>query len=409
MRNLLLGTTMLGLFFLLTGCGSEKEGCKPYCDGRECGPDLCGGICPPGCVAGESCNKATGRCECIPECSGKECGPDGCGEKCAPGCDVGENCNETTGQCECVPACSGKECGPDGCGGTCPPGCDAGETCNEATGQCEGCTPDCAGKECGPDGCGGTCPPGCGAGESCNNGLCEPVTTELTWVQIQGGTYMMGSDTGNAYEQPVHQVTVPDFEMTMTDVTVEKYAACVDAGACTAPDTGSYCNWEVAGREDHPVNCVDWFQAVDCCAWAGGRLPSEAEWEYAARSEGQDITYPWGDETATCQYAVMDDGGNGCGEDRTWPVCSKPAGNTDQGLCDMAGNVWEWVQDWYHDSYDGAPDDGSAWESPAGTYRVLRGGCWSNDADYLRASVRLRDDPPLRRSGDGFRCARSVE
>ena len=123
------------------------------------------------------------------------------------------------------------------------------------------------------------------------------------------------------------------------------------------------------------MNCLDWQQAVDFCAWAGGRLPSEAEWEYAARSGGPSSSYkyPWGNDAATCTYAVMDDGGYGCGTGRTWSVCSKPAGNTSQGLCDMSGNVWEWVEDWYHGDYTGAPTDGSAWVSPT---RLVPGVSW---------------------------------
>ena len=221
---------------------------------------------------------------------------------------------------------------------------------------------------------------------------------------------MMGSDSGESDELPVHQVTVPAFEMTMTEVTVAQYQACVDTGACTEPDdftVDSYCNWGQAGREDHPVNCVDWFQAVAFCSWVGGRLPSEAEWEYAARGGGQDITYPWGNDSPSCTYAVLYEGGYGCGMDRTWAVCSKPAGNTAQGLCDMAGNVFEWVQDWYHSNYNGAPWDGSAWESPSHSYRVLRGG--SFNANYARrAADRDNSAPALRYGSLGLRCARDA-
>ena len=141
-----------------------------------------------------------------------------------------------------------------------------------------------------------------------------------------------------------------------TEVTVGQYRACVKAGACSEPDTGKYCNWNESGREDHPINCVDWNQARTFAKWVGGDLPSEAQWEYAARSGGRDWKYPWGNESASCEYAIMDDGGNGCGKDRTWAVCSKPKGNSKQGLCDMAGGVWEWVRDEYK-SYDSNKTD----------------------------------------------------
>ncbi|HRV17242.1 MAG TPA: bifunctional serine/threonine-protein kinase/formylglycine-generating enzyme family protein [Myxococcota bacterium] len=236
--------------------------------------------------------------------------------------------------------------------------------------------------------------------------------SDLEWVRIPGGSFSMGSNDGDPDddEQPVHRVTVPTFEMSKTQVTVDQYMACVDAGACTAPDTGDYCNWGPSGRGKHPINCVDWHQAQAYAKWAGGRLPSEAEWEYAARSGGRDWKYPWGNEDATCERAVMWESGtgNGCGRGSTWPVCSKPRGNTTHGLCDMAGNVWEWVQDWYHDSYNGAPTDGSAWESPTGSSRVVRGGSWFNFAGRVRAAYRGNGDPGIRYVNLGLRLARSV-
>jgi iron(II)-dependent oxidoreductase len=192
-------------------------------------------------------------------------------------------------------------------------------------------------------------------------------------------------------------VTVPSFEMLKTEVTVNQYKACVDAGKCDKPrdkSDSSYCNWGYSDRGNHPINCVDWSQARAYCQWTGGRLPSEAEWEYAARGGGKSRKYPWGDQTATCDYAVMSgEGKNGCGQDRTWPVCSKQSGDTIQGLCDMAGNVWEWVEDLYHDTYKGAPADGSAWTSGGEEKRVIRGGSWDYGyPDFLRASNRNRNN-----------------
>jgi formylglycine-generating enzyme required for sulfatase activity len=212
---------------------------------------------------------------------------------------------------------------------------------------------------------------------------------------------------------PEHWVTVPTFEMTETEVTVAQYEVCVnDGGACTAPGTGTNCNWNDSGYEDHPVNCVDWNQARDFCAWAGGRLPTEAEWEYAARSRGpsSSYTYPWGTASATCSYAVMDDNfphNDGCGTGRTWSVCSKPAGNTVQGLCDMAGNVWEWVEDDYHSDYTYAPADGSAWvDSPRASDRVSRSGGFGYNAVFMRAASRVYNYPSDSNYDLGFRCAR---
>jgi iron(II)-dependent oxidoreductase len=210
-----------------------------------------------------------------------------------------------------------------------------------------------------------------------------------------------------SYTQPVHAVTVGAFELTKTEVTVSQYAACVTAGACTAPATGNQCNWEVAGYEEHPVNCVDWDQSRAFCTWAGGRLATEAEWGHAARSGGQEIDYPWGNEMATCVYAVMYEGGSGCGTGRTMAVCSKPAGNSAQGVCDLAGNVREWVEDDWHGAYTGAPANGSAWiDNPRGSARVVRCGSLSSDDHHLRASFRYFDDPSVQHYGLGLRCAR---
>ena len=207
----------------------------------------------------------------------------------------------------------------------------------------------------------------------------------------------MGAADLGANSRP-HQVAVRAFQMAKTLVTKAQYQACINAGICTAPT----CLWPAeAGEENLPVVCVTWDEARQFSQWAGGRLPSEAEWEYAARSAGKDWKYPWGNEDATCEKAVT----LGCAR-RAAPVCSKPAGNTQQGLCDMMGDAWEWVQDWYHASYDAAPTDGSAWESPAASDRVIRGGSWKFDAGFARSANRFVLGPGNRRDALGFRPAR---
>ena len=245
----------------------------------------------------------------------------------------------------------------------------------------------------------------------------------IEWVTISGGEFKMGSGSGDGDERPVHRVRVGTFEMAKTEVTFAQYRECVEAGACTSAhvsDGTCYLGVKTGGveqgklpaslqRDNQPVVCIDWEQARSFSEWIGGRLPSEAEWEYAARSAGKDWKYPWGDAVATCKLAVMYGGGPnwGCGRDISWPVCSKTAGNTAQGLCDMAGNVWEWTQDWYHGSYDGAPSDGSAWESPAGSFRVFRGVSWFVVAGLLRAAIRGIGVPGLRYRLLGLRPVRS--
>ncbi len=367
-----------------------------------------------GCCAGDPCAEKS-RCvgvegsvcgpirfepeeECTPDCTGRVCGPDGCGGTCRPGCTgLTEYC---TGAGQCEDDCAGMQCGISPIAGYDCGSCPGGQVC--FVGAC--CAPDCApGAPCDqPDGCGRAC--GCPNEQVCVSGSCLDA-----WIAIQGGSFMMGSDSGYDNEAPVHQVVVAWFEMYRSEVTVGQYRACVNAGTCTAPlDASDYpvCNWGQPARDHHPVTCLDWNQASAYCAWLGGRLPSEAEWEYAARGGGREVTYPWGDDAPSCSYAVMDYGGAGCGEDRTWAVCSLPAGNTAHGLCDMAGNVWEWVQDGYHPNYIGAPSDGSAWEEPDDTQRVMRGGDYGNTAYDLRITVRIYGDPGDLYAGVGFRCVR---
>jgi sulfatase modifying factor 1 len=216
----------------------------------------------------------------------------------------------------------------------------------------------------------------------------------IQWVKIPGGTFQMGNGAGDA--APVHAVTVKTFQIAQTLVTNKQYKACVKAKACAPADD---CGTKFAG-DDQPVVCVDWKQAAAFSAWAGGRLPTEAEWEYAARSGGKDRKYPWGDAEATCDTADI----SGCGN-APLPVCSKAKGNTDQGLCDMAGNVWEWLQDWHHPSYKGAPTDGSAWDDE-GQNRVKRGGSWFSVPADVTTANRNSYSPSTRDVLVGFRPAR---
>ncbi len=226
---------------------------------------------------------------------------------------------------------------------------------------------------------------------------------------IPGGSFEMGSDAYADDERPARKVKLDPFFIDTTEVTVADYAACAQAFECTLPAQGFNCNWAVPGRDDHPINCVSWMQAEAYCGWVGGmhpkRLPTEAEWEKAARGDDARL-YPWGDEPApSCTHVIMypDGIGGGCGQFSSYPVGSRPLGSSPYGVHDMAGNVWNWVADWYgvYDVFESENPLGP----PSGQYRIIRGGGWAtSDINWFRASARN----PSYSNGNaniGFRCA----
>lgn len=254
------------------------------------------------------------------------------------------------------------------------------------------------------------------AGESVSG--CPVDCFDAHWVELAGGEFMMGDDEGLANERPSHLVRVEAFRLMKREVTTDEYRVCVRAKACAEPTVDSrdeltppeYCTWLHDDRGEHPINCISWAQAKTFCEWVGARLPTEAEWEFAARSGGRDIAYPWGDDRPSCERAVMGAEPHfvGCREERTFPVCSKTPGNSEQGICDLAGSVMEWVEDAGHESYEGAPADGSAWlDDVAPETRIARGGSLvTRDTRYLRSTVRFLFDPEQPRYVVGLRCAR---
>ncbi len=234
-------------------------------------------------------------------------------------------------------------------------------------------------------------------------------------LDVPAGPFTMG-DTAATADQPVHTVTLSAYQIDQTLVTVDQYAACMQDGGCVAPDS-TYAGFHLCNSGapwspgNHPINCVDWDLAASYCAWAGKRYPTEAEWEKAAR--GTDArSYPWGEDTATCSFAVMSDpnaGGNACGLNHTAAVGSIPAGASPYGALDMAGDVWEWVADWYDPAYyavSPSQDPTGPASSPSGL-RGLRGGAWANSNPLLlRAPYRYGGDPSVGSAYVGFRCAR---
>jgi formylglycine-generating enzyme required for sulfatase activity len=221
-------------------------------------------------------------------------------------------------------------------------------------------------------------------------------------IPLAGGTFQMGSppDEEGRWddEGPRHAVTVPPFALAKHEVTFEQFDACVAAGGC--PNRPADPGW---GRGDRPVINVSWHDAQAYVAWlseiAGEpyRLPSEAEWEFAARA-GTDTRFAFGD-------AWIEGAGNCDGyADRTVEVGSFQANAW--GFHDLHGNVWEWVEDRWHDSYAGAPADGSAWIEGDSADRVFRGGSWVDEARGCRAAYRDGDHPGVRLGDVGFRPAR---
>ncbi len=261
---------------------------------------------------------------------------------------------------------------------------------------------------------------------------CPPGT-----IKIPGGSFYMGSDEGLPFEKPAHQVSLEPYCMDEFEVTVEQFKKCSDSGRCKRAGTTN--EWEKiaekeskafdplcnardpVGKATHPINCVTWEMADDYCHEQSKRLPTEAEWEFAARGpDGR--KYPWGDEDPAAAHL------NACGKEcmvwgqkngieekamydvddgfpNTAPVGSFPKGASRYGIKDVVGNVWEWVADWYGDYPKDEQKDPKGPET--GTERVIRGGAWNASyASWVRPTFRYKDVPTKRSYGIGFRCAK---
>ena len=225
---------------------------------------------------------------------------------------------------------------------------------------------------------------------------------------IPPGCFDMGDafNEGDSFELPVHNVCITsDFYMDVHEVTNAEYADCVNASGCTAPAfLDSYTRSPYYGNptyDDFPVFEVSWNQANDYCTWAGKRLPTEAEWEYAARGGLSGKRYPWGD-TISGTDANYFDSGDPWDNDTTQVEYYAPNG---YGLYDMAGNVWEWVNDWFQNDYYSVSPTNDPPGPATGTSRVLRGGGWYFDTYFLRVAGRNYGTPTGQDYYIGFRCA----
>jgi serine/threonine-protein kinase len=241
---------------------------------------------------------------------------------------------------------------------------------------------------------------------------------------IPSGEFTMGNENGDEDEKPVHQVYLDSFYFDKYEVTNAQYKLCVDAGVCLAPRTGSYTRKGYFGERsyvNYPVIYSDWSMAKTYCEWRGARLPSEAEWEKAARGTDERI-YPWGNifdgtKVNFCDsYCIFSHKNNNFTDNNsdTAPVGTYPDGVSFYGIFDMAGNVSEWVADWYSESYYSQSPSSNPTGPSSGVLRVTRGGGWGSTDYDVRTTKRYGADPDRSvdnwrvNTGQGIRCAKDA-
>jgi len=228
--------------------------------------------------------------------------------------------------------------------------------------------------------------------------LRSPAPAPPGMILIPAGEFMMGSNEEDD-ESPIHRVHLAAFYIDQYPVTNLEYKKFVDATKHRTPS--HWKNRQIPpGKENHPVVNVSWHDASDYCRWTGKRLPTEAEWEKAARGIDGRI-YPWGNEQPDASRCNFDEDISD-----TTPVGKySPHGDSPYGCADMAGNMWEWVSDWYNDSYYSESPANNPDGPAGGQYRVCRGGSWSNSQYYIRTAMRDSDFPYSHGNDVGFRCA----
>lgn len=214
---------------------------------------------------------------------------------------------------------------------------------------------------------------------------------------VPAGEFVMGSNDNMAAAKPAHTVYLDTFYIDEFEVTNARYLECVEAGACTA---GGGTRLRNPIFSEHPVMDVNWYMAHDYCEWRGARLPTEAEWEKAARGTDE-RKFPWGNDPVTCELARYGD----CGW-FTVPVGQHPKGVSPYGVHDMAGNAWEWTNDWYNvDYYSVSPSENPTGPEEETGWKSSRGGAWFYHADLMTSIWRNHAPVDVGYSYLGFRCA----
>jgi formylglycine-generating enzyme required for sulfatase activity len=238
--------------------------------------------------------------------------------------------------------------------------------------------------------------------------------TPAGMVLVPAGPYSMGADYDAPASLPIHTVNVPAFYMDIYEVTNAQYKVFCDSTSRAYPSdptsdfyTPPYFSNPVYAN--YPVVNVDWNDAGAYATWAGKRLPTEAEWELAAKGNTDNRQWPWGDTWVAANANIFDNPADGY--TYTSPVGNYSDGISPAGCYDMAGNVWEWCEDDCHGDYNGAPTDANAWiDSPRGSYRINRGGSWfmgDSHGTHTRCARRSYDYPSERYYAIGFRCAKT--
>ena len=217
-------------------------------------------------------------------------------------------------------------------------------------------------------------------------------------VLVPEGEFIMGADDDQAAAMPAHTVYLDDYYIDVFEVTQTRYKACLDAGGCElTAGTGELLNRPV--WDEHPMMDINWYDALEYCEWRGGSLPTEAQWEKAARGTDQ-RRYPWGNEPVTCERARY----GACGW-MTAPVGSHPEGVSPYGVHDMAGNAWEFIYDWYdQDFYKVSPVENPTGPDIETGWKSERGGAWFYEASLMSSIWRNHAKPTWHFTYVGFRC-----